>query len=86
MNSYATDFAENPPVSPEEKRTRKRAARNQVMALLTPEQKARIKARRTGRSGQAAAAPGKRNWLDSLLDDVASPLIERRQRKRGNGG
>lgn len=84
ISSYTADLVDNPPTSPEEKRTRKRAARKQVMALLTPEQQARLKARRTGRDGRGNAGPEKIHWMDSLLDKLATPLLDHRQ--RGNGG
>ncbi len=78
MNSYRADLAANPPGSPEERRTRKRNARSQVMALLTPEQKARLKANRNGKG-----SGGKRGWIDVLLDDVARPMLDGRRRQRG---
>lgn len=83
LEAYQNDLASNPPVSREDKRARKRALRTRIMGILTPEQKARAKARRSGGGKRSAPTPQKRSWFDVLLDDVASPLLERR--KRGGG-
>jgi len=83
LSSYRTDLAENPPTSVEDKRARKRAARSRVVALLSPEQKARLKAGRRARGGKGQPSPQKRHWLDTILDDVANPLLDSRKRRRG---
>lgn len=80
ITAYQTDLADNPPATPEDKRARRRAFRSNVMAILTPEQKARAKAQRAGGGRKKGASQQKRNWLDVIIDDVANPLIERRNR------
>ena len=85
LTSYRTDLVENPPTSVEDKRARKRAARSRVMAVLSPEQKARLKAERGARNGNNPPSPQNRHWLDTMLDDVANPLLDSRKRRRGGG-
>lgn len=75
------------PTTPEEKKTRRRALRARVMAMLTPEQKALARQGRpsgNNRRGPASNEKTKRGWFDVLLDDVAMPLLnQRKQRKSG---
>lgn len=82
VEAILEEFAQQPPpVTPEEKKARRRALRARVSALLTPEQRALVQ---QGRANTTAGAPGKhkRNWLDVLIDDVATPLINQRGQKR----
>jgi len=82
---YHADLADNPPATPELKRARKRALRGRFRQLLTPEQQADLRSGNKGRNS-TAPTPKKRHWLDALLDDVATPLIEKRKKNRRNGG
>jgi hypothetical protein len=78
------EFAqETPPATPEEKKTQRRALRTRVTALLTPEQKAIIRqGRSAGKNRRANGAKAKRSWFDVLLDDVATPLLNRRNQQQ----
>lgn len=90
---YAQDLKENPPASQQEKGARRRALRASVSKILTP---AQLQQMRQGKSrGGARKQSGNRNsprqgksdnWLDRLIDDIAVPLLEKRQRNRRGGG
>jgi hypothetical protein len=76
-----------PPTTPEERKTRRRALRTRVIALLTPEQKAIVRqGRSVGNSRKASTVNGKakRTWFETLLDDVATPLLNQRQLQKSD--
>ncbi len=73
------------PATPEDKKARRRALRTRVMALLTPEQKARARQGRPSGNNRRAPATNersKRSLFDILLDDVATPLLNQRKRRK----
>ena len=75
----------NPATTPEEKRSRRRAIRGRMAKLLTPEQQALM--RQKGGKARQAQRPEKqqKHWLDALIDEVATPLLEKRQRRKTGG-
>lgn len=85
LEEYYTSLTENPPATPEEKRTRKRALRARFARLLTPEQQATLRNSKNANPGENPQRQ-KRGWLDVLLDDVATPLLNNRNRNRRKGG
>lgn len=94
LTEYFQNLKDNPPASPQEKATRRRELRKAAGQILTPEQRQQMrqgKAKSGGRNqaGKQNSSPQRNNnsWLDRLIDDVAAPLLEQRQRKRrGKGG
>jgi hypothetical protein len=91
IRKVLVDFTEKyggqPPDTPEEKRQRRRALRQAVSTLLSPEQIALMKEGRKKRSGtlpdKRVGSPSptpKRNFLDVILEDIATPLLERRKK------
>ncbi|MTB53738.1 hypothetical protein [Lewinella sp. W8] len=85
--TFTEKYGDQPPATKDEKRQRRRALRQAVSALLTPEQIARIKESRKNASGNLpknnSGSPSptpKRSFLDILLDDIATPLLEKRKR------
>lgn len=90
---YFQQLTDNPPTSPQDKGARRRALRTSVGKILTPEQRQRM--RQSKAKGGARKQAGRQNskpqrnsdtWLDRLIDDVAAPLLEQRQRKRRGKG
>ena len=85
LSEYYAELQANPSATAEEKRSRKRAFRKRFQQLLTPDQQQTLRAGNGGGS-QRQAAPPKRGWLDVLIDDVATPLLDNRRRNRRKGG
>jgi len=91
--NYFQRLKDDPPASPQDKGARRRALRASVGKILTPEQRQRMrqgKAKSGARkqAGKQKNTPQRNNstWLDRLIDDVAAPLLEQRQRKRRGQG
>lgn len=91
LETFAATTAANPATTPEAKRAQRRALRTEVMALLSPEQRALVKRGKANTNGgqrqgpnKPATQPAKRNWFDLLLDEVATPLLNNRRGKRQN--
>lgn len=85
LAAYYTELIDNPPATPELKRARKRTFRNRFRQLLTPEQQADLRSGTKSRKATATAQK-QRHWLDVLIDDVATPLLEKRKKNRRKGG
>ncbi|MEM9928862.1 MAG: hypothetical protein AAF840_03495 [Bacteroidota bacterium] len=86
VEAILLEFAAQPaPTTPEARKARRRALRARVSQLLTPEQLALARQIRQGK-GKSRQQPTtqKRNLLDMLIEDVATPFIE--QRLKGKNG
>jgi hypothetical protein len=91
LQEFFQQRQDNPPSSPQEKGERRRQLRTSVGKLLTPEQRQQMRQGKGGkkqaRRSNASPQRNSDNWLDRLIDDVAAPLLEKRQRnRRGKDG
>ncbi len=84
VEAILLEFAASPPpTTPEAKKARRQALRARVGQLLTPEQRALLQPGRNTTAGRSRkGGSGKRNLLDVLIEDVATPLLDQRRKGR----
>ncbi len=68
-----------PPTTPEAKKARRRALRARVAQILTPEQRALLNQQKTSRRNPNSPETTKRHWLDAIIEDIATPLLNQRR-------
>lgn len=85
LRQYRQDAVDFPPADTDEAAIRQRGLHAAVRRLLRPDQ---LTLHDNWQGEHPIAQPprrGKRGWLDVLLEDVATPLLQSQRNKRGGG-